>query len=182
MSWEYEPVLSRPPYAPTQDLARAVSYVTEHADQFDVDPEDYALIGIPAGGNLVASMERRNTDGRPGTAKPEPSSWAIPDQYQSLDGSSLLEHMEGTFERALFARSGPTYYFGIRQSKAKGFCVCKWITESFPPNLICSGAMTWLDLWPAITRTRWPRPRRRNISCLYHKYLPAARDRTRIGT
>lgn len=40
--------------APTQDLARAVEYIETHADEFGVDPDNYAVAGFSAGGHLVA--------------------------------------------------------------------------------------------------------------------------------
>lgn len=39
--------------APAYDLGRAVQYITAHADQFNVETEDYALIGHSSGGHLV---------------------------------------------------------------------------------------------------------------------------------
>lgn len=39
--------------APAYDLGRAVQYITSHAEQFNVDTEDYALIGHSSGGHLV---------------------------------------------------------------------------------------------------------------------------------
>lgn len=38
---------------PLQDIARAVQYITDHAQQFDVQTENYALIGYSSGGHLA---------------------------------------------------------------------------------------------------------------------------------
>lgn len=40
-------------YAAIDDLAAAVSYITEHAGEFQVEASDYALLGYSAGGDLV---------------------------------------------------------------------------------------------------------------------------------
>ena len=40
-------------YAPMQDLARAVKNIEEHHKELNVDPEDYAICGFSAGGNLA---------------------------------------------------------------------------------------------------------------------------------
>lgn len=40
-------------YAPLDDLARAITYINNNADTFNVVKEDYALCGFSAGGNLV---------------------------------------------------------------------------------------------------------------------------------
>lgn len=39
--------------APVQDIGNAVRYVINHAAQFEVQPEDYALVGFSSGGQIV---------------------------------------------------------------------------------------------------------------------------------
>ena len=39
--------------APAYDLGRAVQYITNHAEQFHVEAEDYAIIGHSSGGHLA---------------------------------------------------------------------------------------------------------------------------------
>jgi len=39
--------------APLEDVARAVQYITDHAEQFGVDPEDYALLAYSSGGQIA---------------------------------------------------------------------------------------------------------------------------------
>lgn len=39
---------------PIDDLAQAVRFITDHAEEFQVEPEDYAVIGSSAGGHLAA--------------------------------------------------------------------------------------------------------------------------------
>lgn len=38
---------------PLQDLGNAVRYITDHAQQFDVQPENYAIVGYSSGGHLA---------------------------------------------------------------------------------------------------------------------------------
>ena len=39
--------------SPMEDIARAVKYITGHAQQFGVQTESYALIGYSSGGHLA---------------------------------------------------------------------------------------------------------------------------------
>lgn len=39
--------------APLEDLARAISYITEHSREFDVQAEDYGLVSYSSGGQLA---------------------------------------------------------------------------------------------------------------------------------
>lgn len=40
-------------HAPEKDVARAISFINENADRFNVETEGYSLCGFSAGGNLV---------------------------------------------------------------------------------------------------------------------------------
>ena len=39
--------------APLEDVSRAVRYITEHAEQFHVQPEDYAVLAYSSGGQIA---------------------------------------------------------------------------------------------------------------------------------
>ena len=39
--------------APMEDVAPAVQYITAHAEQFDVQPEQYTVIGYSSGGQIT---------------------------------------------------------------------------------------------------------------------------------
>lgn len=39
--------------APLEDVARAVRYITDHAEQFQVQPEEYAILGYSSGGQIA---------------------------------------------------------------------------------------------------------------------------------
>ncbi len=47
--------------APMEDLTRAVEYITTHAEEFRVQPEDYAIIGYSTGGHLAALFASRSS-------------------------------------------------------------------------------------------------------------------------
>lgn len=57
--------------APIQDLRNAVKFITEHAGQFEVQPEDYAVVGYSCGGHLAGLFANRDYGyGRCGVPKP----------------------------------------------------------------------------------------------------------------
>ena len=39
--------------APLEDVGRAVEYITQNAEKFDVQPENYAIVGYSAGGHIA---------------------------------------------------------------------------------------------------------------------------------
>lgn len=49
----YRTFLDASDNAPLEDLGRAVQFITEHAGQFGVQTEDYALIGYSSGGQMA---------------------------------------------------------------------------------------------------------------------------------
>ena len=58
-------------FAAVEDLAAAVAYITERADEFNVERENYALLGYSAGGNLVGLFGTENNGYRKyGVQKP----------------------------------------------------------------------------------------------------------------
>lgn len=48
-------------FAALDDLAAAVRFITAHADAFNVDPNEYALLGFSAGGDLVGLFGTEET-------------------------------------------------------------------------------------------------------------------------
>ena len=58
-------------FAAVEDLAAAVRYVTDHAEEFNVETDNYAVLGYSAGGNLVGLFgTEENGYKRYGAAKP----------------------------------------------------------------------------------------------------------------
>ena len=57
--------------APIQDLANAVKFITAHAGQFGVQPENYALVGFSSGGQIVGTFANKEHGyGNYGAQKP----------------------------------------------------------------------------------------------------------------
>ena len=57
--------------APLEDLARAVEYITAHAEELGVQPEDYALVGFSSGGQVAGVFANSKRGyGRYHVAKP----------------------------------------------------------------------------------------------------------------
>ena len=59
--------------APLEDLARAVEYIQAHAEEFGVDPDDYALMAYSSGGQIAGLFASDSTKvgyQRYGAAKP----------------------------------------------------------------------------------------------------------------
>lgn len=59
--------------APLEDLARAVEYIRAHAEEFGVDPDDYALMAYSSGGQIAGLFASDSTEvgyQRYGAAKP----------------------------------------------------------------------------------------------------------------
>ena len=59
--------------APLEDLARAVEYIRAHAEEFGVDPDDYALMAYSSGGQITGLFASDSTEvgyQRYGAAKP----------------------------------------------------------------------------------------------------------------
>ena len=55
----YRSFLEASDNAPLYDLGRAVQFITEHAEQFQVQTEDYALVGFSSGGQLAGLFANR---------------------------------------------------------------------------------------------------------------------------
>lgn len=57
---------------PLEDLAQAVRFILEHAEEFNIDSAGYAVLGFSAGGHLAASFGTKNLGyERYGLPKPE---------------------------------------------------------------------------------------------------------------
>ena len=56
----YRSFLNASDNAPLYDIANAVKYLTENADQFGVQRENYALMGFSSGGHIVGLIGSDN--------------------------------------------------------------------------------------------------------------------------
>lgn len=56
----YRSFLNASDNAPLYDIANAIKYLTENADQFGVQRENYALMGFSSGGHIVGLIGSDN--------------------------------------------------------------------------------------------------------------------------
>ena len=108
-----------------QDLVRAVEYITAHAGELQVDPEDYALMGFSSGGQLCAIF---------GTGRMGYKTYGLPKPGALLLAYPILNYVYG--KPILFylydgARPGDhlapgDYYYNIELNAE--------VTPDFPPT------------------------------------------------
>lgn len=139
---EYRTGLSCAPHAPMQDLARTVTYVTEHADALNVDPDDYLLVGFSAGGNLAGIYGSEQYGWKHyGTKKPG----ALALGYPWTNINHWMQHPYWNIWDGLigiwFSERGNFFMFGIHPTREEkeSLCVQNWITEGYPPTYMFSG-------------------------------------------
>lgn len=76
--------------APLDDIGRAVQFITEHAQVFDVQPEHYALLGYSSGGHLLGLFGGKKLGYRSyNVPPPQRVAARIPDQ-QLQRGTAVL--------------------------------------------------------------------------------------------
>jgi acetyl esterase/lipase len=129
-------------YAPMHDLSRAISHITEHAEEYHVIPDDYAIIGFSAGGNL-AGIYGTHEYGyeKYGTKKPG----ALILGYPWTNVNHWLRHPYWNIWQGLmgiwFSERGNVFMFGFRNTKEnrESLCVQNWITEDYPPVYMFAG-------------------------------------------
>ena len=68
------------------DLVRAVQFITEHAEMFGVQPEDYALVGFSAGGQMCGVF---------GTSRMGSKHYGLPKPGALLLGYPVINYMYG---------------------------------------------------------------------------------------
>ena len=110
--------------APLEDIARAVQYITEHAEQFGVQPEQYALIGYSSGGQL-AGLFGTDAAGYRNYGLPKP-------------GALLLGYPVNTFRELK-----PGYRFlldpGVLGQRYYDMAVSDYVTPDYPPTFFWCG-------------------------------------------
>ncbi|MCR5145476.1 MAG: alpha/beta hydrolase [Lachnospiraceae bacterium] len=129
-------------YAPMEDLSRAVKYIESHADDYNVIPGDYALIGFSAGGNL-AGVYGSHYHGYEeyGTAKPG----ALIMGYPWSNMTHWKDHPYWNIWKALIgawlSERGLIYMFGPFASKEKmdSLSVQNLVEEDYVPTYIFNG-------------------------------------------
>lgn len=130
-------------HAPMQDLARTVEYLVEHADDFDIDMEDYAIIGFSAGGN-AAGIFGSETYGYSKYQVPKPGALLLGYPWTNVNHWAVHPYWNiwvGLLGVWLSER-GNFWMFRLHhfnREQRDSICVQKWITESFPPVYMFAG-------------------------------------------
>ncbi|MGW4898641.1 alpha/beta hydrolase [Kitasatospora sp. NPDC004240] len=97
-----------------QDLATALGWVREHADEYGIDPSRVSLGGMSAGGTLALNTAYRLRNGTlpaPGGSAPQPP-YSVVGFYPGTDVTDMWNHdVAGTREAAeLFTGGTPQQY------------------------------------------------------------------------
>lgn len=171
---EYRTGFNCSPYAPMKDLARTVTYVTEHAEEYDVDPEDYALIGFSAGGNLAGIYGTRPYGWEHyGTKKPGALilgyPWTNINHWMQHPYWNIWEGLIGIW----FSERGNFFMFGVRVTKEEreSLCVQNWIDETYPPVYMFTGDDDILVKAGSHTDVLAKELKRNKIPLLYERFF-----------
>ena len=129
-------------YAPLDDLARALEYIIDNADEFNVDASDYALFGFSAGGNLAGLFASED----PGYAKyslPAPTAIALAYPWININGDiPLTGNMWQEAVQGVSQLIGNGFLLGnaFPDDEAKAsVCVQNHVTSNYPPTYIMHG-------------------------------------------
>lgn len=126
-------------YAAIDDLAAAVSYITEHAEEFQVEASDYALLGYSAGGDLVGlfGTETIGYAKYDGVEKPSMIMMGYPWCNQNIKSANLAKCMMYTVLNSMG-------YKGLigkgATSQEKMLMRVPWqVTENYPNSYVMHG-------------------------------------------
>ncbi len=128
-------------YAPISDLARAISFITEKAEQFNVDPDDYSCIGYSAGGNLVGIFAGKDVGyAKYGVKKPKSISLI----YPWIDINRSIKLNANVFQDAMSLTArffGNQHLLGsyATEEEKKSICVQNNVDGDYPATYIIQG-------------------------------------------
>ncbi len=129
-------------YAPMEDLSRAIKHIEEHQEEYNVDPEGFALCGFSAGGNLAGIYASHNHGfDTYGTSRPA----ALMLGYPWTNMQHWLDHPYWNIWKGIMgvwlSERGFVYMFGrhITLKKRESLCVQKQVEADYPPTYIFSG-------------------------------------------
>lgn len=173
---EYRVGFNCAPHAPMYDLAQAVRFIEAHAGEFGVLPEDYAVIGFSAGGNLAGIF---------GT-----HAWGY-DHYNSRKPGALLlgypwtninhwlQHpywniwigLMGIWcsERGNLFMFKPTGFY--KKKNRDSVCVQNWVTDDYPPTYMFAGGNDILVPSASHTDVLEQEFKRHNVPYRYDKFF-----------
>ncbi len=162
------------PFAPMEDLGMAIRLIGDNADKFNVDVNNYGLIGFSAGGNL-AGIFASHKYGYMDYQVPKPSVVIL--GYPWTCVNDWLHHPYWNVWIGLLgvwlSNRGSFFMFGMRHIR-KGrelLDVQKYIEEDYPPTFMYSGS--WDVLVPASRHADVfdNALKKHNIKHVYEKYF-----------
>lgn len=109
---------------PQDDLARAVSWIWQHAQELNIDPEDYLLGGFSAGGHLAASFGTKNV-GYQHYNLPKPGG-----MFLAYPVVTMGEKAHAGSRNLLLGKNS------VAQSVVKKYSIECNITEDYPPTFL----------------------------------------------
>lgn len=144
--------------APLQDVVRAVQYITEHAGQFGVQAEDYAIVSYSSGGQ-IAGLFGTDAVGYKNYGLPKP-------------GAMLLGYPVNTF-----LELKPVYNIlldpGVCKQRYYKMTLSDYITPDYPPTYHWYGkndmtlmTMCWSAQGPVLEKAL----ARNHVTHIYHVY------------
>lgn len=141
---DYRAGLNCSSHAPMHDLARAVRFISDHADEFNVTMEDYILVGFSAGGNLCGVFGTEKYGYARYNAK-KPGALIL--GYPWTNVNHWIQHPYWNIWIGLFgiwlSERGNLFMFGpkgaAKKENRESLCVQKWITKDYPRTYMFSG-------------------------------------------
>lgn len=130
-------------YAPMQDLAQAVRYIEAHREELNVLPENYAICGFSAGGNL-AGVFGGHEHGYEKYQVRKPGALLL--GYPWTNVNHWLDHPYWNIWKGLIgiwlSERGILYMFGrhANRKNRESLCVQNYITPDYPPTYIMAGS------------------------------------------
>ncbi len=171
---EYRTGLGARRYAPLKDLARAMEHISEHADEYQVDPKAPALMGFSAGGNLIG-LYGSKTMGYVHHNAQKPGTLIM--GYPWTNMNHWLDHPYWNIWKGLigiyFTERGNLFLLGRRQGKESrdSLCVQKWIDEDYPPTYMFSGGLDVLTPASRHADVMEQALKEHNVTYMYRKFF-----------
>lgn len=128
-------------YAPIEDLARAIKFITTNADKFNVNPKNYCCVGFSAGGNLVGNFASETLGYKKyGVSKPK----AVALVYPWININGKTPFTGNVFQELLSLSSksiGNRYLLGnnATEKEKSEICVQNNVTKSYPATYLIHG-------------------------------------------
>ncbi|MBQ1749776.1 MAG: alpha/beta hydrolase [Lachnospiraceae bacterium] len=171
---EYRTGLDCSDHAPMKDLARTVQHIFDHQEELNIDPENYALIGFSAGGNL-AGIYGTEIYGykKYGTAKPGALimgyPWSNINHWMQHPYWNIWEGLLGIW----LSERGNFFMFRFHQSheKRESLCVQNFIDDNYPPVYMFSGDDDILVKSGAHTDVLARALKKKNIPLMYQRFF-----------